>query len=312
MKIYTDISQFKARNPVVTIGMFDGVHCGHRAILEHVKDAATQCDGESVVLTFWPHPRMLFEGKDCSMRFLTSIEEKAALLESIGIEHFIVYPFSPEFASLSPLQYVEEILVKRIALKKVIIGYDHRFGHKGSGGFDEMVTFGMQFGFEVEQIPAVDVDDVNVSSSKIREALLHGNVDKAKAYLSYTYRIPGTVIKGNQIGRTIGFPTINIEPLFAQKLIPGNGIYVVEVVIDDCFYHAVANVGNRPTVVENQKVPNVEAYILDFNDDVYGKKVEIRFLAFLREEQKFASLDALIEQIQKDVVQTREYFGTVI
>jgi len=288
--------------------MFDGVHSGHRSILQQIKDEAKEHDGESVVLSFWPHPRMLFEGADCPLRFLTSIEEKASLLDELGIDHFIVYPFTRQFSSMSPKEYVEEILVNKIGAKKVIVGYDHRFGHKGAGGFEEMQLFGKQFGFDVAQIPAFDIDEINISSSKIREALIDGNVLLANSYLSYDYFISGTVVKGNQIGRTIGFPTVNIEPSFPQKLIPGNGIYVVEVEIDGESFQAVANVGNRPTVVENQLIPNVEAYIFDFNSDVYGKEIKISFKDFLREEKKFNSIDVLKHQINLDVENAIEWF----
>lgn len=288
--------------------MFDGVHSGHRSILQHLKDEAKKHDGESVVLSFWPHPRMLFEGENCSLKFLTSNQEKAKVLDEIGIDHFIIYPFSHEFSKLSPRQYVEDILVNQIGVKKVIIGYDHRFGFKGAGGFTEMVALGKEFGFEVEQISAFEIDQENISSTKIREALKAGDIALANTFLSYEYSILGTIVKGNQIGRTIGYPTVNIEPIFTHKLIPGNGIYVVEVEIDGESFQAVANVGNRPTVVENQVTPNVEAYILDFNRDVYGKSIKIRFKDFLREEKKFNSIEILKHQINLDVENAIEWF----
>ena len=289
--------------------MFDGVHSGHRSILQHLIAEAQKCNGESVVLSFWPHPRMLFEGEHCSLKFLTSVEEKAQLLDEIGIDHFIVYPFTQPFSSLSPRQYVEDVLVNQIGVKKVIIGYDHRFGFKGAGGFTEMVAFGQEFGFEVEQISAFEIDQENISSSKIREALKSGDIALATSYLSYEYSITGTVVQGNKIGRTIGFPTVNLEPSFPQKLIPGNGIYVVEVEIESVRYQAVANVGNRPTVVENQILPNVEAYILDFDQDVYGKGISIYFKHKLRDELKFPSLEKLVEQIEIDVEESKQWFA---
>ena len=288
--------------------MFDGVHSGHRSILQHLKDEAKQHGGESVVLSFWPHPRMLFEGENCSLKFLTSNQEKAKVLDEIGIDHFIIYPFSHEFSKLSPREYVENILVNRIGVKKVIIGYDHRFGFKGAGGFTEMVELGQELGFEVEQISAFEIDQENISSTKIREALKAGDIALANTYLSYEYSISGTVVKGNQIGRTIGYPTVNIEPTFTQKLIPGNGIYVVEVEIENVKYQAVANVGNRPTVVENQVTPNVEAFILEFNQDVYGKAISIIFKQKLRDELKFSSLELLVDQIGKDVETAKQWF----
>ena len=277
--------------------------------MDKIIEQAKNNDGESVVLSFWPHPRMLFEGENCSLKFLTSNEEKAILLDEIGIDHFILYPFTREFSTLSPRQYVEEILVNQIGVKKVIIGYDHRFGFKGAGGFAEMVAFGQEFGFDVEQISAFEIDQENISSSKIREALTVGDIALANSYLSYEYSIFGTVVKGNQIGRTIGYPTVNIEPTFTQKLIPGNGIYVVEVEIEQIKYQAVANVGNRPTVVENQILPNVEAYILDFNRDVYGKAISIIFKHKLRDELKFSSLELLVVQIGKDVENAKQWFA---
>jgi len=309
MKFHRDFTQFSARKPVVTTGMFDGVHRGHRTILSRTIDVAHKNGGESVVLTFWPHPRLLFEGENTQLRFLTTIEEKVALIKQFGIDHVIVYPFSPEFASMNPRQYVSNILVNNIHATHVVVGYDHRFGNKGAGDFSMLCQLGNEYGFSAEQVPALEVDAVKVSSTKIREALVHGNVELANHYLSYRYSISGTVAKGNQIGGTIGFPTANIEPKEKHKQFPGNGVYIVEVCVENVIYRGVANVGNRPTVVHNQVQPNIEVHLLDFDQDVYQLPITVIFIKKLRDEQKFESLTLLVEKIKDDVIRARDYFS---
>jgi riboflavin kinase/FMN adenylyltransferase len=310
MDFCQDISQLKVTRPVVTIGMFDGVHRGHRSLLGRVIDRAKITGGESVVLTFWPHPRILFEGEHSSLRFLTTIEEKISLLKSVGVDHVLVCPFTREFAQIEPADFVKQFLVDGVKARHVIVGYDHRFGFRGKGDYQLLEKLGTRYQFGTEQVLALDVNGTHVSSTKIREALMAGEVEKAAEFLSYEYSIAGTVVRGNQIGRTIGFPTANIEPGVKHKQIPGNGIYIVEIEVNGQLYGAVANVGNRPTVVDQQQEPNIEAYILRFNDDIYGKPICIRFKKKIRDEKKFASLEELSAKIRDDVSIATTFFNT--
>lgn len=310
MSFYRDISQLKAVNAVLTIGMFDGVHLGHRALLGMVVRRARELCGQSVVLTFWPHPRLLFEGEASTLRFLTTIEEKVALIKALGIDHVVVHPFTTEFAAMEPSRFVHQFIVDGIKAREVIVGHDHRFGHRGEGDFALLQKLGDENGFGTHQVQALDIGDTHVSSTKIREALIAGDIDRANTFLSYEYAIKGSVVKGNQLGRTIGFPTANLEPHEKHKQIPGNGIYAVEVELAGVCHPAVANVGIRPTVIYNQRIPNIEAYILDFEDDIYGKDIIFRFKKKLRDEVKFPSIDALKAKIQEDVDNARIFFNT--
>jgi len=309
VKIYNNLSNFKATNPVVTIGMFDGVHIGHRAIIEQLQQKANAIGGETVLLTFWPHPRMFFEGSSTSLKLLTTIEEKTVLLETVGVNHLIVLPFTQEFTHISPYDFVKTILVDGIGAKEVVVGYDHRFGHKGAGDFMLLKTLGAEFGFFVNRLEAVEQYGLQVSSTKIREALLAGDVLAANAMLGSEYVISGTVVRGDQIGRTINFPTANCEPSLAMKLIPQNGIYIVQVLLAHKRYNGVLNIGIRPTVTNVHKRVTIEVFILDFDADIYGQDIQIILKQKIRDEAKFATLGELQQQIQFDVAETRTFFG---
>lgn len=308
MKLHRDVTNLNAIKPVVTIGMFDGVHLGHQSLLKNVIERAKAIGGESVVLTFWPHPRILFEGEKSSLRFLTTIEEKVSIMKKIGVNHVIVYPFTHEFANIEPTDFVKIFLLEGTKAHTVIVGHDHRFGHNGQGDYELLSDLGWIFDFKTEQVSALDISDTHVSSTKIREALIAGDIIKANLFLSYEYSITGTVVKGNQIGRTMGFPTANIQPDEKHKQIPGNGVYITEVEIQGKTYKAVANVGNRPTIVNNQPEPNIEAFILDFTEEIYFKPITIRFKGKIRDEMKFGSVEFLKEKIEDDVTRTRSFF----
>ncbi len=299
MKVYHSIADVSAKNPVVTIGMFDGVHAGHRAILKQLEESKKQCNGESVLLTFWPHPRVFF-GKTDGFSTLTTIEEKLHLLEQTGLDVCVVLPFSKEFASLSPEEYIRTILVDGLKAKKIVIGYDHKYGKNGLGTFDLMKQFGRVYNFEVEEINAFSFNSDAVSSTKIRRFLGEGNIEKANKYLSYNYFIQGSIIHGSQIGRTIGFPTANIQIETEYKTIPANGVYAGYSIIDNKKYKAVINIGNKPTVSENNKT-SIEVHLIDFQRDLYNETLQVSFVFRLRDEQKFESLDALKKAIQHDV-----------
>lgn len=307
MKVHYSLENFYAKNPVVTIGMFDGVHVGHRTILQKLEQEKNRIDGESVLLTFWPHPQVFFHRTE-GFKMLNTLEEKLEVLSQTGLDHCIILPFTKEFSELNPEEYITEILHIGIGAKKVIIGYDHRYGKRGAGDFHLLSSMSITLGFEVEEIPAFDIEHVNISSTKVRNALLEGNVSKAISYLSYPYFISGIVAKGKQIGRTIGFPTANVVPDSEYKLIPALGVYVAEVEHNNNLYKAVVSIGLNPTISPENSNPTIEAYVLDFSGDLYKEKLKIFFLERIRSEKKFANLQELKDAISQDIQYSRIFF----
>ena len=309
MKIYTHIDEFKQiKNAVLTIGTFDGVHIGHQKIISRLKEVAEQKGGETVILTFFPHPRMILHPDDLNIKLISTMDEKAELMKNLGIDHLIITPFTRDFSNLNPQEYIKDILVEKIGTTHIIIGYDHRFGKDRSGGLVELQNYASEFGYEVEEIPEQDIDDVAISSTKIRNALLSGDVKTAENFLGYPFHLSGKVIKGDQIGRTIGFPTANLFVEESYKLIPSDGIYAVSVdfksgQLKDKSAKGMAYIGHRPTI--NGMSRNIEVNIFDFNEDIYGETIRLNFLKYLREDQKFNSLDELKEQLGKDEVGAR-------
>lgn len=290
---------------MVTIGTFDGVHLGHRSIIDKVKELARQVDGETVLLTFYPHPRMVLNPDNHNIRLLNTPEEKASLLADAGIEHLIVYPFSKEFSQISAVEYVRDLLMSGIGSHTVVVGYDHRFGRNREGDHNTLVELSGSFGFRVEEIPAHEIDHINVSSTKIRQALNEGRVKDAEKYLGYKYPLTGKVVKGDGNGRKFGYPTANIEVNYPFKLVPTYGVYATEVVIDGERYRGALSIGVRPTVHENSPA-TVEVYILDFDKDIYGKTVTLEFVDFIRAEKKFGSVDEMLHEIARDVERVKE------
>ena len=299
MRIYHSIEEFSAQNPIVTIGMFDGVHAGHRAILRQMKDLQRDNGGETVLLTFWPHPRMYF-GKTDGFSLLTTIDEKMELLEQAGLDACVILPFSSDFANLSPEKYITEILHKGLGAKKVVIGYDHRYGKNGAGTFDLMQDFGTKLGFGVEQISAYSVDLTAVSSTKIRNCLMQGEIETANNYLSYEYFLNGSVVAGHQFGRTRGFPTANVQTNTDFKIIPANGVYAAFAEVENQSYKAVVNIGTNPTVRHGGN-RTIEAHLIDFQGDLYNTPIRIRFVSRIRDERQFASIQNLQTAIAIDV-----------
>lgn len=297
MNIYTHNSNYPKQKSVITIGTFDGVHIGHRKILEKITHSAKDLNCESIVLTFFPHPRMVLQ-ENSSIKLLNTMEEKGKLLQKIGIDNLIIHPFDKEFSQLSAEEFVKKVLVEQLQIQKIIIGYDHRFGRNRTADINDLIVFGEKYDFEVEQISAQEIDDIAISSTKIRTALAEGTISLANEYLGYNYFFSGTVIKGNQLGRTIGFPTANIQIKEDYKLIPKNGVYIVKSYLQEELIYGMMNIGNRPTV--NGTNQTIEVHFLNFNEDLYGQEITIEFLEFIRDEQKFDSLDALKNQIQKD------------
>tara|TARA_Y100000782_G_scaffold85397_1_gene92599 strand:+ start:4063 stop:4989 length:927 start_codon:yes stop_codon:yes gene_type:complete len=299
VKVYHHIEDFQgANNATVTTGTFDGVHIGHRKILNRLKEVAQSVKGETVLFTFHPHPRLVLQ-PDIDLKLLSTPEEKIMLLEQVGIDHLIIHPFTKEFSRLSSIEFVRDYLVNQIGTKKLVIGYDHHFGRNREGSFEHLLEYGPTYGFDVEEIPALDVDHVNVSSTKIRTALSEGDVQTAATYLSYPYRITGTVVEGDKIGRSIGFPTANINVDFSNKLIPSDGVYAVLATIDGISYKGMLNIGNRPTV-DTSHNKRIEVNLFQFDNEIYGKTVTLSFIAHVRSEKKYESLEALKTQLSKD------------
>ncbi len=302
MRIFSGLPKAsEITNPVLTTGTFDGVHLGHRKILDQIKQRAQQINGESVLFTFYPHPRMVVFPDDNDLKLLNTQEEKIALLKAAGVDNLIVYPFTKDFSRIPATDYVRDILAGSIGVKEMIVGYDHRFGKNREGDFNTLVEYGEIHKFAVSEISALDIDNMNVSSTKVRKALLAADIDTANKYLGYEYMLSGTVEKGNAIGREIGFPTANLSINDSYKLIPGNAVYAVRAIIGGQSYLGMANIGMRPTVDNTESTqPKVEVNVFDLNADLYGKVVELRFVQKLREEQKFDSINQLSYQLEQD------------
>ncbi|MCE7056729.1 bifunctional riboflavin kinase/FAD synthetase [Algoriphagus sp. AGSA1] len=296
MKIYEGLADFpRLSNAIVTSGTFDGVHLGHQKILHRIRELARSVNGETVLITFWPHPRLVLYPEEHNLRLLSTFEEKAKHLRQFGIDHLVTIPFTKEFSQLSSKEFIETVLVDTIQTKKLVIGYDHRFGKNREGSFEYLKSHHQEYGFELEEISRQDVEDIGVSSTKIRHALETGDISTAINCLGRPYELNGLVIKGQQIGRSIGFPTANIHIPNDYKLIPKDGVYAVEAMVNGALYKAMLNIGNRPTVNGTKKT--VEANLFDFQGDLYDKQITIYFKAFLREEQKFDGLEALKNQL---------------
>lgn len=298
MKVYRGLKGFvKVANPVVTSGTFDGVHLGHQKILNKLIHETKSLQGESVVITFWPHPRkVLMPGKPIFL--LTSLNEKIRELEKLGIDNLLVIPFTKEFSDLSSAQFIRHILVETIGTSKLIIGYDHKFGKNREGSFEYLRKNSFQYGFDVEEIPREDIDNLAISSTRIREAVREGNMQAAFDLLGRTYSLTGTVVHGQKLGRKLGYPTANINPDDSDKLLPADGIYAILTEISGSLYKGMLSIGFRPTVNGTERT--IEANIFNFSNDIYGRNIDIHFVKYLRPEIKFDSLDELIKAIEQD------------
>ncbi|MDB9828916.1 bifunctional riboflavin kinase/FAD synthetase [Flavobacteriaceae bacterium] len=305
MEQLTTTADFKSNTQsVITIGTFDGVHVGHRAIMQRLVAAAKEQGLVSAVLTFFPHPRMVLQ-KNSDIKLINTLPEKKQLLEDIGLDYFVVEPFTYEFSRLSALEYVRDILVTQLKAKKIIIGYDHRFGRNRNADIQDLKKYGEQFGFEVEEISAQQLDEVSVSSTKIRKALAKGDIHTANTYLGYAFTIEGVVTKGKALGRTIGYPTANLHVPQTYKLIPKNGVYVVKALVNNTLTYGITSIGTNPTVGGTAK--SIETFFLDTSTDLYGKELQLHFLQHIREEATFKDLESLKQAIQKDEAFARDY-----
>lgn len=302
MKIYKGIETFeKISDAVVTTGTFDGVHIGHQSIISRLNEVAKKVKGESVILTFYPHPRMVLQ-EDCDLKLITTIEEKIDLFRKTGLDHLIIHPFTKDFSRTTSLEFVRNILVEKIGTQRLVIGYDHHFGRNREGSFEHLKEFSSLYGFEVEEISAKDIDDVNVSSTKIRKALLDGDVKTATTYLGHNFQLTGVVVHGNKVGRELGYPTANIDIQNEYKLIPAEGIYAVKVRLNHKTFGGMLNIGRRPTINSGNGQLTIEVNIFDFNQDIYGQAIQLELIERIRDEKKFKSKEELIAEMKKDKV----------
>jgi len=297
MKLIKDIENIKINNSVVTVGTFDGLHLGHQKIIETLNNRAKEIGSEASVFTFWPHPRFVL-GKIDGLELLNTFEEKVELFKENGIDNLVSFEFTKEFANLTSREFVQQILVEKLKVKHLILGYDHHFGKNREGRFDKLKECADEFGFKIERVSALAKKNENISSTKIREAIKQGKIEKANSFLGYNYFIQGKVVKGNKIGRTIGFPTANIA-VPQYKLLPKSGVYSVKIKIENNNYIGMMNLGLRPTI-GNFDTKTLEVHIIDFDEDIYEKSIRIEIIKRIRDEKKFANIDELKLQLEND------------
>lgn len=304
MKVHYGLSDFQSLNcAIVTSGTFDGVHIGHQKILKRLKEVAQETKGETVVITLHPHPKIVLSNGKTDLKLLVTLDEKIQLLAKQGIHHLVILEFTSDFAQMSPKDFVKGVYQK-IGTKRLVIGYDHRFGKNREGGFDYLQMNASQFDFQVEEIPRHDIDSVGISSTKIRNALLAGDIQTANQYLGSPYTFSGEVIHGDKIGRTLGFPTANLKNSEEYKLIPSDGIYAVKIQHQTTKYKGMLYIGTRPTLEDNTR--KIEVNIFDFNQDIYDEELKIEFIDKIRDDAHFASLDEMKEQLKQDGLQAKE------
>lgn len=307
MRKVKNLENYKSNHPtVVTIGTFDGVHIGHQKIIKRLINTGKLEGLKSVILTFFPHPRMVLQ-KDSNIKLINTIKERHDILDDLGLDYLLIKKFTQEFSRLSAEEFVKRILVDKINAKRVIIGYDHRFGRNRNADINDLKTFGDTYGFEVEEISAQDIDDVSVSSTKIRNAIREGDIKKANAYLGYRFMLSGEVTKGKGLGKQLRFPTANIEIDEDYKIIPKQGAYIIASKIEDTTIYGMMNIGMNPTV--NGSKQTIEVHFFDFNKDLYGKTIQIDLLHRIRDEEKFESLEALKLQLGKDKETALDYIA---
>jgi riboflavin kinase/FMN adenylyltransferase len=311
MKVFNGLEQLNICSPVLTIGTFDGVHLGHQKIIDRLNHEAEMIGGESVLFTFYPHPRMVIYPETHGLKLLQTQEEKLSKLAEKGLQNTIVYPFDFEFSRLSAVEFVRDFLVNKLHVKKLVIGYDHQFGRNREGTIEFLKNICDVYDFEVIEIPAKEIDEVNVSSTKIRDALLNGEVSRAADFLGEAYSLNGNVVAGDQVGRTIGFPTANLEIEDPTKLIPANGVYAVTCIVDGAKVQGMMNIGFRPSVSDKLKL-KLEVHLLDFSRDIYGQNLEVSFVSRIRDERKFSGVEELKEQLKSDEVTARSLLPELV
>ncbi len=294
------------RKVIFTLGMFDGVHLGHRFVLNHLSEVAEKEGGETAIMTFDPHPRFVLQ-PDTDFRLLTTLEEKIQLLENFSVKHLFIQKFTKEFSRLTALEFVRDILVAKINIHSLIVGYDHQFGRNRDGNFEQLQVFSEMFDFNLYRLPPISEHGTMISSTKIRNKLEEGDISTANLWLGYPFMLTGKVVEGNKLGRQIGFPTANME-IDEHKICPKNGVYFVKVKVGKELFNGMMNIGMRPTV--NGLKKQIEVHILDFDRDIYGEEIEVHFYERERDEQKFASVEELKQQLYLDRENTIQYFLT--
>ncbi len=304
MEIHHGYNNLQLNSPVVTMGIFDGVHRGHRSLLDFLVKRAAEVKGESVVITFHPHPRLVLDKSGKELSFLTTMDEKIDLISGAGVKHLVIIEFTPEFSRIRACDFVEGILVKKIGTDHLIVGYDHHFGYKGEGNFNTIRECASSMNFTVEQVPGLHSGSDTISSSAIRDALLGGNVENASKLLGYNYILGGFVIEGKKLGRKLGFPTANVKPADRYKLIPGDGVYAVEVQVNGKTLPGMLSIGTNPTVNRSPGKRFIEVNILNFSEEIYGRAIKIIFRYRLRDQVKFGSLEELQHQMEADRIDT--------
>jgi len=308
MKIHRNINKFKANNPVITVGTFDGVHLGHTHIFNKLKEKARLIDGETVVVTFWPHPKFVLQ-PDADIKMINTIDEKIDLIQAQGIDHLVILEFSKAFAKLSSCNFIDKYLHKKLNIKALIVGYDHHFGKDREGNFEVLKACANQYNFSIDKVDAFMHGSLIVSSTLIRNAVQNGEIEKANTWLSKKYFISGEIVGGKKIGRNIGFPTANIYVAENYKMIPASGVYVVEVSLNNKQYAGMLNIGYKPTVNNNKMNRTIEVHILNFEKNIYNENISVLFHKKLRDEKKFSSLDELKQQLKKDKKLVGKYFN---
>ena len=304
MQIYTSLESYIGPRPVVTMGTFDGMHPGHRALLEKLKELARRENTRAMVISFWPHPRIVLEHDAEKLRLLTTLEEKTRMIQETGVDDLVIVHFSKELAELTAEEFVDEILVKKLNIQHLLLGYNHRFG-KGGTSFEQLIPISHNFGFEISQFKHIDVTGLTPSSTSIRNLLLEGRISEANFMLGYRYTITGRVTGGMKLGRKLLFPTANLEISEKAKLIPPDGVYASVVKVKCIYYGCMVNIGVRPTVSEQMDHRTIEIHILDFDKEIYSEELSVSFITKTREEKRFGSLDELRQQLVKDEVEIR-------
>jgi len=297
LNIKATLDTFPNKDSVVTIGTFDGVHVGHQKIINKLVKIAKKEDLHAAILTFFPHPRMVLQS-DSNIKLINTIDEKSEILQSFGVDNLVIHEFTREFSRLTALEFVRDVLVDKLHVKHLIVGYDHRFGRNRSANIEDLREFGETYNFKITEISAKEIDEVAVSSTKIRNSLIEGDIQLANKYLGYKFLLTGKVVKGRSLGSKIGFPTANIEIEEQYKLIPKNGSYVVKVHINNSVVYGMMNIGENPTI--EGKGSSIEVHLFDFSENIYNQYIKIELLDRLRDEQKFDSVEDLIAQLSKD------------
>lgn len=310
MQVHNDLNTFSAHRPVVTIGVFDGVHRGHYRLLSQLVEKAAEVEGESVVLTLWPHPRLVLNKEPEKLHLLNTLEEKKILLEKKHIDHLVVLPFNREVSNMSACEFIESILVDKIGVYRLLIGHDHAFGKGREGGFDDLKSCSIRYNFQVERLGAEMEGPVKISSTIIRNALLEGRLQEANDYLGYQYFLKGHVAGGRRIGKKLGFPTANIEVTEPYKLIPCDGVYAIRATVNGKWHNGMLNIGYRPTVDSHGHQKSIEAHLFNFQDDIYDHHIMVHFVERIRDEKKFAGVEELTEQLHKDKERARAILGS--